>query len=149
LSANRASVLAAGLLFGSYHFGDGSDGGAQAYHYLSVANPSSNELMALDPAGSSMTLEEARAFVTTIFNKIDKWPLLYSGHTLKAMLGGHPDPVLSKCPLWLAQFGPSAILPAGWNAWSLWQYADGGQPGSQLRPEPLQWKCGGPSGFLG
>jgi lysozyme len=134
-SANRTGILAAGLLFGSYHFGDGSDGGAQANHYLSVANPASNELVALDlednPAGPSMTLEEARAFVTTIFNTIGKWPVLYSGHTLKAMLGGHPDAVLANCPLWLAQYGPSAVLPPGWNAWSLWQYTDGAQPGSQ------------------
>lgn len=134
-SANRAGVLAAGLLFGSYHFGDGSDGGAQAIHYLSVAKPSSNELVALDlednPAGPSMSLEEARAFVTAIFDKIGKWPALYSGHTIKAMLEGRPDPVLARCPLWLAQYGPSAVLPPGWTAWSLWQYTDGAQPGSQ------------------
>ncbi|HEY0185224.1 MAG TPA: glycoside hydrolase family 25 protein [Rhodopila sp.] len=134
-AANKTDIQAAGLLFGSYHFGDGSDGGTQANHYLSVANPSHNELLALDlednPAGPSMTLEEARAFVTTIFQKIGKWPVLYSGHTLKSMLGGHPDAVLAKCPLWLAQYGPSAILPPGWEAWSLWQYTDGAQPGSQ------------------
>ena len=50
---------------------------------------------------------------------------------LKTMLGGHPDSVLAQCPLWLAQYGPSAVLPPGWSAWSLWQYTDGAQPGSQ------------------
>jgi lysozyme len=133
-SSNRTEILGAGLLFGSYHFGDGSEGGAQADYYLSIANPASNELIALDfednPAGPSMTLEEARAFVTTIFNKIGKWPVLYSGHTLKTMLAGHPDTLLARCPLWLAQYGFSAVLPPGWDAWSLWQYTDGAQPGS-------------------
>jgi lysozyme len=134
-SANRLGILSAGLLFGSYHFGDGSDGGAQANYFLSIAKPGANELVALDlednPAGPSMTIEEARAFVTTVFNAIGKWPVLYSGHTLKGMLGSTPDSVLTNCPLWLAQYGPTAVLPPGWTSWSLWQYTDGGQPGSQ------------------
>ena len=137
-TTNRAGILAAGLRFGSYHFGDGSDGGAQAKHFLDVAKPKTNELLALDLednlAGPSMTLEEARAFVTTIFNAIGKWPVLYSGHTVKAMLGSTADPILSRCPLWLAQYGPSAVLPPGWSKWSLWQYTDGGQPGSVAVP---------------
>jgi lysozyme len=111
-SVNRTGILAAGMMFGSYHFGDGSDGGAQAKYYLSIAKPITGELVALDlennPAGPSMTIEEARAFVTTIHNEIGKWPVLYSGHTLKAMLGNTPDPVLVNCPLWLAQYGPTA-----------------------------------------
>jgi GH25 family lysozyme M1 (1,4-beta-N-acetylmuramidase) len=134
-SVNRTGILAAGMMFGSYHFGDGSDGGAQAKYYLSIAKPITGELVALDlennPAGPSMTIEEARAFVTTIHNEIGKWPVLYSGHTLKAMLGNTPDPVLVNCPLWLAQYGPTAVLPPGWKTWSLWQHTDGGQPGDK------------------
>jgi lysozyme len=136
---NKKAILAAKLLFGSYHFGDGSDGGAQAIHYLSVAKPAANELMALDfesnPGGPSMTLEEGRAFVTTTFNATGKWPVLYGGHTLKELLAtGHVDPVLTNCPLWLAQYGPTAVLPLGWSSLSLWQYTDGSQPGSQPVP---------------
>jgi lysozyme len=133
--SNRTNIRNAGLLFGAYHFGDGSDGGLQARHFLSVTQSGPNELIALDlennPAGPSMTLEEARAFVTEIFNSIGKWPVLYSGHDLKEMLGGHPDTVLAQCPLWLAQYGPAAVLPPGWAKLSLWQYTDGAQPGSQ------------------
>ena len=72
-----------------------------------------------------MTLEEARAFVTTVYNAVGKWPVLYSGHYLKDLLSGGSDPVLANCPLWLAQYGPTAVLPPGWNAWTLWQYTDG------------------------
>ena len=126
---NKPNIKLANLLFGSYHFGDGSDGGVQAQKFLDVAAPAANELVALDlesnPAGSSMTLEEARSFVTVIFNTIGKWPVLYSGHDLKEMLNGTPDPVLLNCPLWLAQYGPAAVLPPGWANWSLWQYTDG------------------------
>jgi len=133
--SNRTSIRAVQLLFGAYHFGDGSDGGSQARHFLSVTQSGPNELIALDlennPAGPSMTLEEARAFVTVIFDTIGKWPVLYSGHDLKEALGGHPDTLLANCPLWLAQYGPAAVLPPGWTRWSLWQYTDGAQPGSQ------------------
>jgi len=126
---NKAAIRAAGLLFGSYHFGDGSDGGAQAQAFLAIAAPAPHELVALDlernPAGPSMTLDQARAFVIAIFAAIGKWPLLYSGHDLKDMLAGTADPVLSHCPLWLAQYGPTAVLPPGWSQWSLWQFTDG------------------------
>jgi GH25 family lysozyme M1 (1,4-beta-N-acetylmuramidase) len=33
---NRKAILAEGLLFGAYHFGDGSDGRLQAKHFLDV-----------------------------------------------------------------------------------------------------------------
>jgi lysozyme len=132
--AHRAAALAAGLRFGSYHFGDGSDGAGQARHFLQTVGPRPGELLALDlegnPAGPSMTLEEARAFVTAVNDAVGRWPALYSGHTLKGMLGGRPDPVLANCPLWLAQYGPAAVLPCGWTSWTLWQWTDGasGEP---------------------
>ena len=131
-AANRQAIKAAGLLFGAYHFGDGSDGAAQAQHFLSVANPQTNDLVALDlesnSAGPSMTLEEARAFVTVIHDRINKWPVLYGGHTLKDLLNGQPDQLLAQCPLWLAQYGPAAVVPPGWPTWSLWQFTDGMVP---------------------
>jgi len=129
LAGNRTAILAAGLRFGTYHFGDGSDGGAQALFYLTTIGPRAGELMCLDfeqnPSGPTMTIEEARAFVSTINNQTGKWPVLYAGHFLKDALAGQADDVLSNCPLWLAQYGPTAILPPGWRSWSLWQYTDG------------------------
>lgn len=132
LAAHKAAIGAAGLLFGTYHFGDGSDGGAQAEHYLQIVNPQKGELVALDfegnTAGPTMTLEEARAFVTTIQNKLGIWPVLYAGHYLKEQLGQSIDPVLANCPLWIAQYGPQPVLPTGWLKWSLWQFTDGMVP---------------------
>ena len=126
---HRSVIASHNLLFGAYHFGDGSDGAAQARHFLSAACPKPGELVCLDfesnPAGASMTLDQARLFVTEVFGAIRKWPLLYSGDDLKRMLGGRADPVLRQCPLWLAQYGPTAVVPPGWSTWSLWQYTDG------------------------
>jgi lysozyme len=126
---NRSKARAANLLFGSYHFGTGEDGGEQAAFYLQTVGPQTGELLTLDfegnNGGPSMALEEARAFVTFIHDRIGKWPLLYTGHYLKDLIGSHPDPVLSNCPLWLAQYGPTPVLPAGFAAWRLWQWTNG------------------------
>src|SRR5262249_8754118 len=42
---NREAILAAGLLFGAYHFGDGSDGTLQAKHFLNVVQPDANTVI--------------------------------------------------------------------------------------------------------
>jgi lysozyme len=127
--SNRQKALTAGLLFGAYHFGTGEEGGSQADFFLQKVGPQPNELLALDfepnIGGPSMTLEEARAFVMVVHDKTGKWPVLYGGHYLKEHLGSQPDAVLSRCPLWLAQYGPVAVVPTGWSTWAIWQYTDG------------------------
>jgi len=133
--ANRAKARAAGLLWGAYHFGVGADGVEQADFFLSTVQPDLNTLLVLDfeanPADSSMDLIEARAFVTHVQQETGRWPGLYAGQYLKELLGSSPDPVLSNCWLWLAQYGRTPVLPVGWQAWTLWQYTDGA-----VGPEP-------------
>src|SRR4051812_30201146 len=71
---NKAGVLAAELLFGAYHFGTGANGVSQAEHFLDAVQPDNSTVVVLDfednPTGPSMTLEEARAFVTHIYDKL-------------------------------------------------------------------------------
>jgi lysozyme len=138
LAANRANIYATGLMFGGYHFGDGSDGASQAQFFLHTLDPQRGDLMALDfeanPAGPSMTLDGARAFVAAIYDATGTWPLLYSGEGLKEALAGQADPLLANCPLWLAEWGPDPVLPPGWDAWSLWQYSNG----AVGAPSPVQ-----------
>lgn len=126
---NRDQAAAAGLLWGAYHFGVGADGVSQADFFLSTVQPDKNTLLVLDfeanTADSSMDLIEARAFVTHIQQATGQWPGLYAGQYLKELLGSSADPVLSNCWLWLAQYGPTAVLPPGWKDWTMWQYTDG------------------------
>jgi len=75
--------------------------------------------------GPSMTLEQAQAFVQYVQQKTGRWPGLYGGYYLKQLIGTRPDPVLSNCWLWLAQYDDKPSLPRGWPSWSLWQYTDG------------------------
>jgi lysozyme len=138
-NTNRRKAEAAGLLFGAYHFGTGSDGVLQAENFLATVGNSQNVLLVLDleanPTGPSMTLEEARAFVAHIKNVTGRFPGIYSGHYIKQMLGSGHDPLLKECWFWLAQYGPTAVVPPNWPTWTMWQYTDGA-----FGPEPHQVK---------
>ncbi len=132
---NQTNALANGLLWGAYHFGTGSDGIQQAEHFLDIVQPDGQTLLVLDfeanRQGPSMTLEEARAFVTHLNEETGRWPGLYSGHYIKELLGSNSDPVLANCWFWLAQYGPTAVVPVNWTSWTMWQYTDGA-----LGPDP-------------
>jgi len=126
---NRGKALDAGLHWGAYHFGTGGDPVAQAEHFLEVVQPGPEVLLALDfesnSEGPSMTLDEARAFVTHVRAATGRWPGLYSGQYVKELLGGQVDAVLANCWFWLAQYGPTPVVPPTWESWTLWQYTDG------------------------
>lgn len=136
-SFQREAALNTGLLWGAYHFGTGSDGVMQAQHFLQVVNPDADTLLVLDfesnPQGPSMSLEEARSFVTHIYEETGQYPGFYSGHYVKELLGVAKDPLLAQCWFWLAQYGPTAVVPPTWPLWTMWQYTDG-----SLGPEPHQ-----------
>jgi lysozyme len=126
---NRKKALEANLLWGAYHFATGSNGVHQAEQFLATVQPDENTLLVLDlennPQGPDMPLEEARAFVTHIKEATGRFPGLYSGHFIKQLLGTNTDPVLRSCWFWLAQYGPTAVVPPNWATWTMWQYTDG------------------------
>jgi lysozyme len=132
LAANRKRLEAAGLLFGAYHFGTAGDASAQAEALLKAIGKDC--LLVLDfepnPQGQDMSLLEAEQFVHHIYSVTGRYPGLYSGHTIKEALAGAGinDPAqteLSKCWLWIAQYGPAPLIPKIWSRWTLWQYTDG------------------------
>jgi lysozyme len=128
-AGNRVKATGAGLLWGAYHFATGDDGVRQAQHFLSVVGDFQNVLLALDfeqnPTGPSMSLEEARAFVTHVQAQTGRFPGLYGGSYLKSLIGAATDPVLAQCWFWVAQYGPTPVIPPNWPTWTLWQYTDG------------------------
>jgi lysozyme len=71
-------VESLGLLWGAYHFGTGDDGIAQADFFLGTVQPTAGTLLVLDfesnTAGSTMSLQEARDFVTHIRAVTGIWP---------------------------------------------------------------------------
>lgn len=128
-AVHRDAAKSEGLLWGAYHFGTDSDGVKQAVNFLDVVGDVSDTLIVLDfesnPTGPSMSLEEARSFVTHVKESTGRYPGFYSGHDIKQALGTTIDPVLTNCWFWLAQYGPTAVIPANWSHWTLWQYTDG------------------------
>ncbi|HEV2991072.1 MAG TPA: GH25 family lysozyme [Candidatus Angelobacter sp.] len=126
---NKQKALAASLLWGAYHFGTGDDAVQQANRFLNTVQPASETLVVLDfeenPQGSSMTLEQARAFVTQVHDATGRWPGLYGGSYLKQKLGASQDPVLANCWLWYSRFGSEPVAPPTWTKWTMWQYTDG------------------------
>lgn len=134
-TTNRQKALDAGLLWGAYHFGTGGNGAGQADFFLGTVNPTPDTLLVLDfepnTQGATMSLDDARAFVTQINTTVGRFPGLYSGSLIKQQLGNNTDPLLSQCFFWLAQYGPNAVLPTNWPTWTLWQYTDG-----NLGPQP-------------
>jgi lysozyme len=148
LYATRAPVAReAGLLWGAYHFGTGRHTGAeQADFFLATVGQAAPTLLALDfeenPSGPSMSLDQARDFVSHIHSQTGCWPGIYVGDYLRGMLGDAPDPVLTQCWLWLAEYAPIPTrAPRQWTRWTLWQYTDG-KSGPQPRSVDGIGPCG-------
>ena len=126
--SNRIKATDAGMLWGAYHFGTNDDPVKQANFFLAKIGDPKNVLLALDfepNGGSTMTLQQARDFVTHVQGVTGRFPGLYSGNLIKSQLGANKDPLLANCWFWLAQYGPKAVVPANWSTWTMWQYTDG------------------------
>ena len=133
---------AAGLLWGTYHFGTGQTSGArQAAFYLSVSRPGPRTLLALDLEDNennprnSMRLDQAEEFVKAVADATGRLPVVYvhptwangdplpNGQSFGARI--MPGSILARCGLWVADYHDSPEVPAAWQAtgWRLWQYA--------------------------
>jgi lysozyme len=130
-----AEARAAGLLVGAYHFLDGSNPAEQAAHFLTVAvSEGMVNWLALDwepyPASQASVMQAATA-AASVQAATGTWPVLY---TIRSMLSV-ANKTLSRCPLWLAEYGTRPICPPGFTRWQLWQHTDG-QVGSAVVPVP-------------
>src|SRR5262249_13208773 len=130
-AARRPQAEAAGLLWGTYHFGKGdSPGGRQAAFFLESSRPIPGTLLAFaleanegDPS-NSMTLEQAEAFVQAVASATGRLPLVYV-HPTWANARFAPASILARCGLWVVDYRDSPEIPLAWatSGWRLWQYA--------------------------
>jgi lysozyme len=154
----QLQAMQAGLLWGAYHFGDGTNPVQQADHFLAVVGsshpiataPHEQEknrpgvLLVLDfeqnthYRGGSMSTPQAAAFVQRIKERTGKYPGIYgSENRLRSMLyGGGASAtdraVLSNCWLWIANYHSKPRYTSPWGGWDLWQYTGDGK--CALRP---------------
>ena len=137
-SIRKPQALAAGLLWGAYHFGTNDDGAAQAQYFLKVVNPGPNDLLALDfeeNPGSQMTIAQAEQFVTEVFNQTGRYPGFYSDALAGKLLGNNKSAVLANCWFWRAQYGSSApIVPPTWSTSTMWHYTESGPVSGNSAP---------------
>lgn len=122
----------AGMMWGLYHFVRPGKMKEQVANFLSnsreVSDP--NTLFVLDYEDTGVSLDDCVKFLNAVEVLTKRLPVIYSGHVLKEKLNGKADPRLSKYPLWLAQYGPEAEVPPGWDTYWLWQFTeDGSCPG--------------------
>jgi len=136
-ATRRADALAAGLLWGAYHFGDNSPVRSQVSNFIDTAQPDANTLLALDyePNGdATMSLDQARQFLTLVARQVGRRPVLYSGSQIKQTLP-QPDAFFGSHRLWLAEYASEPVVPSSWRSYWLWQYSDG-SAGPQPRSVP-------------
>jgi lysozyme len=133
-AARRQRVLNDGMLWGAYHFGTGADVDDQVNNFLTAAAPDDDTLVALDFESNgqdTMSLDQARQFLTAIETRLGRKAVLYSGDLIKEQLGDQVDPFFGSHRLWLAEYGPVPHVPASWSQQWLWQYA-----GDGIGPDP-------------
>jgi lysozyme len=145
----QQAATRAGLLWGAYHYANGTDPIRQADHFLSVvssawaqADPaarSNGVLLVLDfeknghYPGGTMRLDQAVAFVQRIHERTGKYPGIYSGeyHLHRTMnslsLGAPQTRTLANCWLWLANYSNEPRATSPWSAWNMWQYCGDGR----------------------
>jgi lysozyme len=118
-----------GLLWGAYHFfhGDavGSDPKAEADHFLAIAEPDDDTLVALDwedvPHHGAPSADSARAFLERIEDRLNRKAVIYSGNVAKEEVAAH-DTYFCTHRLWLCQYGPKFKMPPSFGNYPwLWQ----------------------------
>jgi lysozyme len=127
----KQGAVAAGLLWGSYHYGRAApDGATQAAYYLNVVNPGPDEFIALD-CEKDCTLQVMEDFIKHLKAATNRFPVIYGRHRPRAILTGNKDSIAYQCPLWFIDYPPdphitpTQEIPKGWADWTLWQYSDG------------------------
>lgn len=128
-SVRRAAAISAGLLWGGYHFADGSETIEQVKHFLAIARPDADTLMALDfepNSNNTMSLNGVRSFLHAIEDALGRKAVLYSGSLIKDTLGDKDDDYLSEHRLWLAHYNDNPRWPKAWGQPWLHQFSGDG-----------------------
>lgn len=131
----RQLAKALGMKWGAYHLGRAGNPEQQALHFLQFADPQKDEVIVLDiesmDSSKFMSLKEAERFAKYIYNKLERYPMLYTNHsTARFIAANRRDyPLLSRMQLWYARYKSdiTGVFPMGnWEEPAIWQFAYGG-----------------------
>lgn len=126
-TARKANAATLGLAFAAYHFLKPGNIPQQAANFLKFADPPKGGRVFIDYEAPGLKLDDLKAMISAI-ELLDRTLEIgiYGGSLLEQHVGNAADPILSKYPLWTAQYTTGAITwPKNtWPKWSLWQYTD-------------------------
>jgi GH25 family lysozyme M1 (1,4-beta-N-acetylmuramidase) len=129
-ASRKALALSVGMAVADYCFLIPGDGASEAAHFLTFAAPRPRSICVLDWEATGVSRATAEAWVVQVRDAIGAQPILYAtaGYLDAAHAGD--SPILTACPLWLAQYReihdgvqypaycPAAALtriPKGWR----------------------------------
>lgn len=107
----------------------------QADHFLGVVQPVLGDVLIIDCERDGVNvLGHCWTIAQHLHDRTGGWPMVYAGPGLWNTLSPVSTAVeiAAHCPLWQAQYGPTASPMHGWpGGWRLWQYTDHGSvPGA-------------------
>jgi lysozyme len=148
-SSRQTAAQRVGLLWGAYHYANGTDPIRQADHFLGVVLASTAQvqppakpspvLLVLDfeknghYPGGTMRVDQAVAFVQRIKERTGVYPGIYSGEYRIRQVLNSPKVspaqkrALSNCWLWIANYHDEPRSTSPWSRWHLWQYTGDGK----------------------
>ena len=122
--ARRKLATDLDMKWGAYHFFHGADPVAEADHFLAVAEPDAQTLVALDwedvPHLGAPGADQARAFLERIEDRLGRKAVIYSGNVAKEAIKDK-DSYFGSHRLWLCQYGPAWRVQQSWTVPWLWQ----------------------------
>lgn len=126
-AARKPQVLAAGMLFGAYHFGNGAPVETQVKNFLATVGNDPAARLVLDWEQESMTVAMARDFLRLVDEATGRKTILYTYASFIAeRLSTTADAFFGSHPLWIAAYGPTPPkLQVSWDQYLLWQFSDG------------------------
>ena len=130
-ATNYAGIRSAGLLRSAYHMGHPAvDAAAKADFFYDTVQPQSGDLpLVLDlEKTDSLMPAQVRSFVVGFVNRLTTRLGLCRSFTPASTFGAIARGNGSNlgCPLWLAAYNNTPLVPAAWSNFSFWQYSSTG-----------------------
>lgn len=138
---NRSKAMAAGMLFGAYHFfRPGLDPVAQAQHFLSVAQVKKGDLIPAfdwEVTQGRSDVAKAKLFLDRVEATVGKKMVIYGPPYMLNDFGLGPE--FAQYALWVAHYTQAApLIPGPWKACAFHQFSDkGAVPGVPAADEDL------------